>query len=82
MDYILARCKKSTYTWEGDGEQHTIDSRLVVGNVYAFDLEDGTYWLNRHKSPDVADFVNENGYIIGNQRGLPKKYFDEMFTIL
>lgn len=82
MDYILARCKKVTYTWEGDGEQHTIDGRLVVGNVYAFDLEDGTYWLNRHKSPDVADFVNADGYIIGNLRGLQKKYFDEMFIIL
>ena len=82
MNYILAKCIKTTYTWEDDGEQHTFVSGLVVGHVYAFDLVDGTYWLNRGNSPDVADFVNENGFIIGNLRGTQKKYFDEMFKIL
>ena len=82
MDYILARCKKTTYTWEEDNEQHTIERGLKVGNVYAFDEIDGVYWLNRRKSPDVEDFADENGFVRADARGLCKKYFDEMFTIL
>lgn len=80
MDYILARCKKATYTWEDDGKQHSSEY-FKVGNVYAFDLEDGIYWLDRCKSPDVMVFTDESGFVL-HCIGVPKKYFDEMFNIL
>jgi hypothetical protein len=78
---ILARCKKATYTWDGDGEQHSPE-KFKVGNVYAFEVEDGTYWLNRSKSPNAMDFADERGFVHADCVGLPKEYFDEMFIIL
>ena len=78
---VLAKCIKTTYTWEGDGEQHTF-SNVKVGHIYGFNIDmNGTYWID----PTIAstkDFQDEYGFIKAIARGLCERYFKEMFELV
>ena len=78
---ILAKCIKTTYTWDGDGEQHTFPN-VKVGHIYGFDRDrDGTYWID----PTLAsteDFQNKHGFIKAVERGVCGRYFKEMFELV
>ena len=77
---MLAKCIKETYTWEGDGEQHSF-CRVQEGHVYAFDKIDDEYWVDITHSPNKEDLALDNG-CFGCAKGLESKYFHEMFEII
>ena len=71
---ILVRCIKETYTWEGDGEQHSF-SKVKKGHNYIFDKRDGVYWLDKR----IAAIIDGRESFNLTARGLEEKYFNEMF---
>lgn len=78
---ILAKCIKTTYTWEGDGKQHTFPN-IKVGHIYCFDRDrEGTYWIDP-TLVSTKDFRDEHGFIKATARGVCKQYFKEMFELV
>lgn len=81
---VIAKCIKETYTWEGDGEQHTFPY-VKLGLTYFFNKEEQydpcrrtIYWLDKRRLPNPYDY----DFIDCCARGLETKEFNEMFELL
>ena len=79
-----AKCIKETYTWDGDGKQHSFPY-VKLGLIYVFNKEEQyepyrrtVYWLDKNKLPNPYDY----DFIDGCARGLESKEFNEMFEII
>jgi hypothetical protein len=80
---VKAKCIKETYTWDGDGKQHSFPY-VKLGLIYVFYTEHSeigggiVYWLDKTQLPNPQDYE----FIDYCRRGLEEKVFKEMFEII
>ena len=81
---VKAKCIKETYTWDGDGKQHSFPY-VKLGFTDVFNKEEQydpyrrtVYWLDKSKLSNPHDYE----FIDACARGLETKEFNEMFEIV